>query len=121
MKIKVKKSKIHNKGVFAKKNIRKNEVIEICNLIILNQKDTEIINKTSLYDYYFSWNDKGSGIALGNGSLYNHSYEPNAKYEKNFITNTLRIVALKSITAGSEITVNYNGNPKQKNKVWFDK
>ena len=121
MKIKVKKSKIHNKGVFAKKNIRKNEVIEICNLIILNQKDTEIINKTSLYNYYFSWNDKGSGIALGNGSLYNHSYEPNAKYVKDFSTNIIIFIALKPIRTGKEILVNYNGDPKKNSKVWFDK
>lgn len=121
MKTKVKKSKIHGIGVFAAKNIKRNEIIEICKLIIMSQKDTRLIDETSLYDYYFSWKDNKSGIALGNGSLYNHSYEPNAKYIKNFSAAAITFIALKPIRAGSEIIVNYNGDPKKKNRVWFDK
>ena len=121
MKTIVKLSRIHGIGVFAAKNIMRNEIIEMCNLIILSQKDTRLIDKTSLYDYYFSWKNNKSGIALGNGSLYNHSYEPNAKYVKNFSVATITFVALKLIRVGSEITVNYNGDHKKKTRVWFDK
>ncbi len=121
VKIKVKKSKLHGKGVFALENIPKGKTIELCNIILLDKKDTKIIDKTFLYNYYFAWKNKGSAIALGNGSLYNHSYEPNAEYDKDFKNNSLAFISIRSIKKGEEIVVNYNGNPNKQNKIWFDK
>lgn len=81
----VKKTNNMGFGVFATKNYCADEIIEDCNVIELDATDTNIIDKTKLYNYYFSWDKDGNGsaIALGNGSLYNHSYKPNAKYEKH--------------------------------------
>ena len=33
---------------------------------------------------------------------------------------TKQFVALRAIGAGEEVTVNYNGSPKSRAKVWFD-
>lgn len=121
MVIEFKKSKLHGIGIFATSDIQANEIIEICPIIILNEKDTKEIDKTHLYNYYFSWKDNGSAISLGYGSIYNHSYEPNAKYEKDFLSNMLTFRAIKKIKKGEEIFVNYNGDPNNKEKVWFDK
>ena len=55
MKIKFKKSKLDGNGIFAITDIQKDEIIEICPIIILNEKDTKEIDKTHLYNYYFSW------------------------------------------------------------------
>ena len=60
-------------------------------------------------------------IALGYGSMYNHSYEPNAKYKRNFSNQTITFVAIKPIKKREEITVNYNGDPINQEKVWFEK
>ena len=65
--------------------------------------------------------ENGSAISLGYGSIYNHSYEPNAKYEKDFLNNMLIFRAIKIINKGEEIVVNYNGDPNNKEKVWFEK
>ncbi|MBU1445712.1 SET domain-containing protein-lysine N-methyltransferase [Patescibacteria group bacterium] len=121
MDIEFKKSKLHGNGVFAITNIQANEIIEICPIIILNENDTKQIDKTNLYNYYFSWTKNGSAISLGYGSIYNHSYEPNAKYEKDFSNKRLIFRSIEEIKKGEEIFVNYNGDPNNKEKVWFDK
>ena len=59
-------------------------------------------------------------IGLGFGSLYNHSYNPNAIYKKRMRENLLDFVAIKNIKKGEEITVNYNyGRPKDESTLWI--
>jgi len=120
-KIKVKKSKLHGRGVFATKDIQKGEIIEICHALVLSKSDTKKIDDTDLYNYYFSWKGGQSALALGHGSLYNHSYTPNAKYIKHASSKIISFVALQTIKSTQEITINYNGNPLSKEKVWFEK
>lgn len=121
MNIVVKQSNINNRGVFSVKKILKGEIIEICEIIILNDKDTKKIDETYLYNYYFSWDLSCSALALGYGSLYNHSYTPNAIYIKDFENKKIIFKALSDIENNEEILVNYNGNPECKELVWFDK
>ncbi len=121
MKIEFKKSSLHGTGIFAKTDFKNNEVIEICPIIILNEKDTKKIDKTHLYNYYFSWKEEESAISLGYGSIYNHSYDSNAIYEKDFLNNLIIIKSIKKIKKGQEITVNYNGDANNKEMVWFEK
>jgi len=120
MKVAVKKSKLHGKGVFAAKNIDTKEIIEFCETIIIPKEEIDDLNKTNLGNYHFSWVGGNSVIALGNGSLYNHSYKPNARYVKEYREGKLKFVAIKNIRKGEEITVNYNGSPESKEKVWFE-
>lgn len=53
--------------------------------------------------------------------MYNHSYNPSAQYIKDFKNNLIRFVAIKDIEEGEEIFVNYNGDPLNQEKVWFEK
>ena len=78
----VKKSKINGNGVFASNPIKNGETIEVCPLILLPRKERKLIEKTSIYDYYFGWgkDKKQPAIALGYGSLYNHSFNTNTLY-----------------------------------------
>lgn len=118
----IKKSKISGLGVFANRDIMPGENIEKCRVILLPQKDIKYIDKTNLYNYYFSWKFCNQiAIALGNGSIYNHSYKPNAKYQKDIKNNIIMFEAVKIIKKGEEIFVNYNGKPTSQKKVWFDK
>jgi len=121
MKIEVKKSQISGNGVFATTQILKDELIEVSNLIILEHNEIKFIDKTKLYNYYFSWPNNTAALALGFGSIYNHSYTPNCKYKKDLKNKTLGFYAIKKIKKGDEILVNYNGNPNCTEKVWFDK
>ena len=49
-------------------------------------------------------------LALGHGSLYNHSFRPNARYD-DVGPQTKEFTAMRDIAPGQEITVNYNGEP----------
>ncbi len=59
-------------------------------------------------------------IALGNGSLYNHSYHPNATFQWNTDQTCIEIYAIQDITPDTEITFNYNGNPEDHDPIWFE-
>ena len=114
-------SPIGGRGVFTAASIREGSLIEICPVIVLPGAQIPLIDKTALYDYYFLWgaDEEECAIAMGYGSLYNHAFRPNAIYEADFEGRTLNFYAIKTIEAGEEITVNYNGDPELKDEVWF--
>ncbi len=110
------------RGMVAGEQIKKGDLIERCPVLVLEKKFTEQIDKTPLYDYYFIWgkNDESIAIALGYGSIYNHSFEPNAEYVPNYEDAQLEFYALRDISEGEEILVNYNGTPKSEKPIWFE-
>jgi uncharacterized protein len=110
------------RGVFATQHISKGEVIEVCPIIEIPGEQSELLRQSDLINYYFLWGDKlqAIAIALGFGSLYNHSYEPNATYIKLTEERIIQFIALQDIEKDTEITVNYNyGNPNDKNPLWI--
>ncbi|HEY4694678.1 MAG TPA: SET domain-containing protein [Candidatus Nanoarchaeia archaeon] len=124
-KIYLSKSKIKNagRGVFASKDIKKNEVIEICPVIEVPMDDLSNLKESILVKYYFSFEDNKDllVIALGFGALYNHSYKPNATYKKISKDKVIEFGAIKDINKDEEITVNYNsGDPDDKSQLWKD-
>lgn len=119
-KIKIRITNKKYRGVFATARIKKGEVIESCPVVIIPKKEQKLIDKTHLFSYYFIWGKNNTAaIALGYGSLYNHSYNPNAEYEEDVKKQIIIFTALRDIKKGEEITTNYNGEPDSKDKVWF--
>jgi SET domain-containing protein len=111
------------RGVFTNKSFAKGEVIEVCPMIVFSKKDRNQIDDTFLYEYYFEWgkNQTKGALALGFGSIYNHSYQPNARYEPDFDLNIMEYIAVRDIAAGEEITTNYNYDPDDSTPVWWEK
>ena len=56
-------------------------------------------------------------LALGYGSLYNHSYKPNATYKHGHASISYQ--ALRNIPEGEEICINYNWDPKDMAELSF--
>jgi SET domain-containing protein len=112
------------RGVFAKVDIKKGELIEMCPVIDLSEHDTDAIREGTLisYLYYFGKEKKRSVVTLGFGSIYNHTYSPNALYKENHQQHLITFTALQDIKQNEEITVNYNGQKKTNKKtlLWFD-
>lgn len=110
------------RGVFCKADIEVNTLIEIAPVIPLSETDTKIIHKTALHDFYFLWGDDqlSSAIALGYVSMYNHSENPNCAYEADFENNTIKIITLNPILKFEELTINYNMDGNNDNKLWFE-
>ncbi len=123
-KIYIKESEIKNagRGVYAKRYIKKGEIIESCPIIEVSRYDTANLRESILvtYFFYFGKNKEKLLIALGFGSIYNHSYKPNAIYKIKSVKKLIEFVALKNIKEDEEITVNYNKKGKNKNPLWFE-
>lgn len=73
-----------------------------------------------LADYEFLWRTGVGCVVLGYGSIYNHSYEPNARYDRDFDRREMVFSTLREITPGEEITINYNGDPQSREPLWFE-
>ena len=104
------------RGIFATANIKKGAIIEVCPVLIFNKKDTKKVMKSSLQNYVFEIEGKKNKtmMALGNGSLYNHSDTNNAYYEIDE-NNLLYIMANEAIEKGSEIYINYGNKGAEYN------
>lgn len=108
------------KGVFASCDIKKGEVIEVAPILILEFTDFIETRWNLLFEYYF-WLDDFVVLALGYGSLYNHSKDPNCKYEINRKEKTIALTAIKNIKKDEEIYFNYKGASNPKTPFWFEK
>lgn len=100
------------RGVVALSEFEPGDVIEDCPVLVISGEDSCHIDQTSLYNYYWEWKGDAVALALGYGSLYNHSDMPNARVMKNYETSTMKILCMKSIKPGEEISVHYGS-------VWF--
>src|SRR6185436_12132578 len=95
----------NHRGVFAKEKIKKGEIIEICPVIPIPKKQVKALEKTFLTNYYFHWSTRNQpAIVLGFGSLYNHSYSPNAEHDERIKKKEMVFRALRDIKKGEEIT-----------------
>ncbi len=123
MELYIKNTENKGRGVFCTEDIPADTLIEICPVIVCPPQDRKLIDESYLYNYYFLWEDdhKSTAIALGYGSLYNHSYQPNARYETYYEEQIIRFISIKEIPAHTEITVNYNYESDDQTPVWFDK
>ncbi len=83
-------------------------------------RDVSAVKDTLLARYSFQWAEGGVALALGYGSLYNHSSNPNCVYWTIKGEGVIEFVALVDIQAGEELRVNYNGNPDDKTPRSFD-
>jgi SET domain-containing protein len=124
-KIYIKQSKIPNagRGVYAKRNIKKGEIIEECPIIEVPKHDMSNLTESILvtYFFYFGKNKERLAVMLGFGSIYNHAYKPNAIHKINPTERIIEFIALNNIKKDAEITFNYKGGNSKKNMpLWFE-
>lgn len=111
----------NGRGVAAIKDFKKGEIIECCPVIILTPKERKLCEKTILNSYIYPWRStRSAAIVLGLGSIYNHSYEPNADWRQNFKTKNMVFRSIKPIKKGEQITVNYNGEPDDQTPIRWE-
>src|SRR5262249_34959206 len=111
----------HGRGMFATRKFLKGELIESAPLGVIEEKKWPNEAKTMRSDYAFDWGEKDehAAIALGYISIYNHSYSPNAQLEQMLDELMMEIIAIKDVEQGEEITINYNGDPENRDELWF--
>jgi len=107
------------RGVFATCDIPAGQLIHEAPVVAYDNEDDVHIEKTILADYVFQYGSNHTAILLGYGSLFNHSYQPNAIYDISFEKHTFDFFAYRDIRAGEEILINYNGDPDCDDILWF--
>ncbi len=117
--VRVRKVKGKGRGVFARRAIKKGAVVERVPVVIIPVKNlVDGWKNRALNKYFYVWSGSTVAVSLGYGSLYNHSFTPNADYEHG--AKVLVYRALRDIDEGEEITVNYNGRPGDRTPVDFE-
>jgi SET domain-containing protein len=115
-KVEVRRSPIHGYGIFAKEVIEEGELIEESKLLKLGLR-ANYLHDPTLKNYV--WADKTCEceeckihgahqyLALGLGSLYNHSGEPNTRQNNNYRSEIMSIHARGRIEKDEEIFISY--------------
>jgi hypothetical protein len=108
---------VHGRGVFAGRTFLPGAPIEDCPVLLL---PAERVVALGLDGYCFEWKRDQVAVALGYGSLYNHSWHPNARYDHDYDAGIVTYSAVRHIRPGEEITINYSGEPDARAELWFD-
>lgn len=110
------------RGVFATAPIRAGETFERAPVIVSPAAEWSALQRTVLFHHTFSWGPglEHAAIALGYGSLFNHSYSPDARFILRLDALLIDFVALRDLAPGEEIFVNYHGDPTDRDPLWFD-
>ncbi len=110
------------RGVFCKKHIEADTLIEKSPVIVMDETAKTLLDKTPLHDYIFEWQPEGRSMccmAMGYVPVYNHDAASNCEYVMDYEAETISIVTMRSIDAGEELTINYNGDWDDEKPVWF--
>lgn len=109
------------RGVYTKNAIKKDSIIEVAPVVVMNAEERILLDKTLLHDYIFEWGEKKDQccMALGLVPMYNHSFEANCEYEMYFKKEVIAVKAVRDLKAGEELFINYNGDWDSKEAVWF--
>ena len=105
------------RGVFARRRISTGEMIERVPVILIPRgqvfdPNPENQKPSRISWYVFDWIECKRdyvALALGYGSIYNHSSQPNARFEMQH-PDILMFVALKDIQPGEEVFIDYRGS-----------
>lgn len=110
-KIEMRRSSIHGWGIFAKEFISSGEILEEEPFLIIPMSPNE---SSSLFiDYRYNFprtNSKYQVIVFGFSCIYNHSNDPNAKWETDEENNIFIFSATKNIEKDEEILIYYGGD-----------
>jgi uncharacterized protein len=112
----------YGRGVFATRDINKDTLLEVSPVIIFPKEEYKYLKKTNLINYVFWWgkNYDECALALGIGSLFNHSRTPNALFKRKIKKGTINFYAYTDIKSGEEILINYNSAPDDQTLLWFE-
>ena len=105
------------RGLFARSDIPPQTLVHVAPCIPITSDQYQVhLQYTVLEEYLF--NDRKTGdklLALGYGSLFNHSRHPNVIYKVKSDTQSIEYASgFQTITQGTELCISYGSN------LWFN-
>ncbi|KAI0290872.1 hypothetical protein BC826DRAFT_1024648, partial [Russula brevipes] len=111
---KIKYSEGKGRGVYASKAIPACTLLEISPALLFSAEEYEAHGRHTVLDHYtFKWRDGRMALALGLGSLFNHSDAPNVSYSIDAATESIRYTTVRAIEPDEELCIYYGPN------LWF--
>lgn len=105
------------RGVFALRDIKKGEVVEIAPVVPVS-KNSVVQNGDAPDGYLLDWDgnyeDEEYCMPLGYIMMYNHSSTPNLHLDQDFDKYTMTATTLRDVKKGEELCWDYNC------ELWFD-
>jgi SET domain-containing protein len=117
--IEIKYTRTKGYGVFATSNFKSGDIIEKCYCVPVtkNLENVPSFLKNYVFKYVISDTEDTLVLPLGYGSIYNHSNNNNAKWEKAEEHMFFNFIAVKDINKGEEICTNYGVSYLQRNNL----
>lgn len=109
-------SATRGRGVYATDAIEANTVVERSPVLLFGKDEYEAHGRHTLLDHYtFKWKDGRMALALGLGSLFNHSAAPNTSYalKPDPDNPTIEFTVLRRVAPGEELCIFYG------HSLWF--
>lgn len=96
-------SKLGGRGVFAKHDFAKGDVVERCPYLRMDEDDADGL----LLDYVFEDSEGSVVLPLGYGALYNHAHPGNLDHYDDEDDDVFEYLAARDILAGEELCLDY--------------
>ncbi|KAI0771165.1 hypothetical protein BD413DRAFT_551498 [Trametes elegans] len=102
------------RGIYASREIPAQTLIEVSPVLLFSANEYEAHGRHTVLDHYtFIWRDGRMALALGLGSLFNHSQRPNVSYTIDVATESIRYVTTRRVMPDEELCIFYG------HKLWF--
>ncbi|KAI0338908.1 hypothetical protein BDW22DRAFT_1362213 [Trametopsis cervina] len=102
------------RGVFAQRDISPHTTIEISPVLLFTPDEYREHGRHTVLDHYtFKWKSGQMALALGLGSLFNHSEIPNVSYKLDPETESIIYTTTRHINSNEELCIFYG------HSLWF--
>jgi len=109
------------RGVYTSEDIPAGQIVEVVPVILLPLKSQPF--PAQIRRLVYNWSKTHIALALGYGSLYNHSDQPNLVFTRGEKDLSILFKTLRDIEAGEQLTISYDylgyGESPRK-KSWFE-
>ncbi|KAI1307679.1 hypothetical protein EDD11_004460 [Mortierella claussenii] len=102
------------RGVVTRSMIPGRTLIDISPVLVFPSEEYSLHGQyTQLGHYTYRWSKGSMALALGLGSMFNHSNNPNVGFQRDFDHNLIRYTTLREIPPNEELCISYGLN------LWF--
>ncbi len=111
---KLKVTQEFGRGLYSTRKIYAGEIVMVCELLVLSEIDTPLVNATDLKWYTFKFNETQDCLVLGLGEIFNHTEAANVSYKLSNERGRPVMVFMSQtdIKAGQQLFIDYGADTR---------